>query len=158
MRSFLEGQAIEQGLQALSRGRGEQRCDLVGPGDSLLVHVRQARVVGSRHGRQVRQHAFEISTGKRTCPKVGRIAINSEATLSGIPAEARSYCLGKRSAVDWVLDQHKEKKPKEPTIREKFDTHRFADHKERAVDLLGRVARVSVDTVRIVNALAQLPR
>ena len=27
-----------------------------------------------------------------------------------------------------VLDQHKERKPKAPAIREKFDTYRFADH------------------------------
>jgi hypothetical protein len=36
-----------------------------------------------------------------------------------------------------VLDQHKEKKPSDPTIREKFDTYRFADYKERVIDLLG---------------------
>lgn len=57
-----------------------------------------------------------------------------------------------------VLDQHKEKKPKDLTIRAKFDTYRFADQKERVVDLLARVTRVSVETMRIVGALAQLPR
>jgi len=37
-----------------------------------------------------------------------------------------------------VLDQHKEKKPKDPTIREKFNTYRFSDHKEQVIDLLQR--------------------
>ncbi len=90
--------------------------------------------------------------------ETGRIALDSETVLSGIPAEAWSYRLGNRSALEWVLDQHKEKKPKDPTIREKFDTYRFADHKERVITLLGRVARVSVETVRIVEALKAGPR
>lgn len=52
-----------------------------------------------------------------------------------------------------MLDQHKERKPKDPTIRAKFDTYRFADHKERVIDLLARVVRVSVETLRIVQAV-----
>ena len=57
-----------------------------------------------------------------------------------------------------MLDQHKERKPRDPTIREKFDTYRFADHKERVIDLLLRVATVSVETMRIVAALRDAPR
>ena len=52
-----------------------------------------------------------------------------------------------------VLDQYKEKKPKDPTIRQKFDTYRFADHKEKVIDLLRRVTTVSVETARIVAAM-----
>jgi len=55
--------------------------------------------------------------------------------------------------LDWVLDSYKEKKPKDPTIREKFDTYRFADYKEKVIDLLARVTTVSVETVRIVAAM-----
>ncbi len=44
-----------------------------------------------------------------------------------------------------MLDQYKEKKPKDPTIREKFDTYRFADYKEKVIDLLMRVTSVSVE-------------
>jgi len=61
--------------------------------------------------------------------------------------------VGNRCALDWVLDQYKEKKPKDPTIREKFDTYRFADHKEKVIDLLARVTTVSVETVCIVAAM-----
>jgi predicted helicase len=83
----------------------------------------------------------------------GTIALDSETTLSGIPAEAWTYKLGNRSAIDWVLDQYKEKKPKDPTIRAKFDTYRFADYKEKVIDLLMRVTTVSVETVKIVQAI-----
>jgi predicted helicase len=91
-------------------------------------------------------------------PEAGRIVVDSETVLVGIPPAAWTYRLGNRSALDWVLDQHKEKKPKDPTIREKFDTYRFADHKERVIELLARVARVSVETVHIVEALRGGPR
>ena len=45
------------------------------------------------------------------------------------------------------------KKPKDPTIRAMFDTYRFADHKEKVIDLLMRVTTVSAETVRIVAAM-----
>ncbi|OIQ77078.1 hypothetical protein GALL_412330 [mine drainage metagenome] len=91
-------------------------------------------------------------------PAQGRIVIDSETTLHGIPPEAWDYKLGNRSALDWVLDQHKEKKPKDPTIRERFDAYRFADHKERVIDLLARVTTVSVETQRIVQAMRAAAR
>ena len=56
--------------------------------------------------------------------------------LTGIPSEAWDYRLGNRSAWEWILDQYKEKKPKDPTIREKFNTYRFADYKDKVIDLL----------------------
>ena len=86
-------------------------------------------------------------------PAAGSIALDTETTLRGIPPEAWAYKLGNRSAIDWVLDQYKEKKPKDPTIREKFDTYRFCDYKEKVVDLLMRVTAVSVETVKLVGAM-----
>ena len=94
----------------------------------------------------------------KSAPDEGRIVIDSETTLSGLPLQAWAYKLGNRSALDWVLDQHKEKKPKDPTIREKFDTYRLANHKERVITLLARVARVSVETVDLVAQLEAGPR
>jgi predicted helicase len=88
----------------------------------------------------------------------GIISLDSETQLSGVPKAAWDYRLGNRCALDWILDQHKEKKPKDPTIREKFNTYRFADHKEKVIDLLGRVTRVSVETMEIVEAMRALPR
>jgi len=85
--------------------------------------------------------------------ETGRIVLDSQTTLSGVPAEAWNYKLGNRSALEWILDQYKEKKPKDPTIREKFDTYRFADYKEKVIDLLTRVTTVSVRTQAIVAAM-----
>lgn len=88
----------------------------------------------------------------------GIITLDTETMLRGIPVDAWNYKLGNRCALEWVLDQYKEKKPKDPTIREKFNTYRFADYKEKLIDLLGRVTTVSVETVRITQAMKQAVR
>ena len=90
--------------------------------------------------------------------EAGCIVLDSETTLRGVPAAAWQYRLGNRSALEWILDQYKEKKPKDPTIREHFDTYRFADYKEKVADLLARVATVSVQTVAIVEAMRRTAR
>jgi predicted helicase len=94
----------------------------------------------------------------RADPAAGSITLDTETILRGIPPAAWTYKLGNRCAIDWVLDQYKEKKPKDPTIREKFDTYRFADYKEKVIDLLMRVTTVSVETVRIVEAMKVIDR
>ena len=88
----------------------------------------------------------------------GAILLDSETTLAGIPSQAWTYKLGNRSGLEWVLDQYKEKTPKDKTIREKFNTYRFADYKEKVVDLLMRVTRVSVQTMEIVEAMKAAKR
>ena len=86
----------------------------------------------------------------------GTITLDERTTLAGIPAQAWEYRLGSRSALEWVLDQYKERKPRDPTIREKFNTYRFSDHKEQVIDLLRRVCTVSVVTMEIVDGMAHL--
>jgi predicted helicase len=85
--------------------------------------------------------------------EAGIIEIDELTFLSGIPKEAWQYKLGNRSALEWILDQYKEKKPTDPTIAEKFNTYRFADYKDKVIDLLKRVCRVSVETVRVVREM-----
>ncbi len=83
----------------------------------------------------------------------GNIQLDSETQLTGVPPEAWNYKLGNRSALEWILDQHKEKTPNDPTICEKFNTYRFENYKEKVIDLLKRVTRVSVETMTIVEAM-----
>ena len=84
----------------------------------------------------------------------GVIVLDDATRLTGVPPDAWRYRLGSRSALEWVLDQYKERKPKDPTIAARFDTYRFADHKERVIDLLRRVCAVSVKTMDIVDGMA----
>lgn len=89
----------------------------------------------------------------KSLPDAGVVRVDEDTQITGIPREAWEYRLGNRSAIDWVLDQHKEKTPRDPTIREKFNTYRFADYKESMIALLAKVVRVSVDTVAITEAM-----
>ena len=85
----------------------------------------------------------------------GTITLDERTTLVGIPAKAWEYRLGSRSALEWVLDQYKERKPRDPTIAAKFNTYKFADYKEQLIDLLRRVCTVSVETMEIIDMMHQ---
>lgn len=63
-----------------------------------------------------------------------------------------------RIVLERILDQYKEKTPKDPTIRAKFNTYRFADDKDKVIDLLARVTTVSIETMKIVGAMRQAAR
>ena len=88
----------------------------------------------------------------------GRLRIDERTTLVGVPPSAWEYQLGSRSALEWVLDQYKERKPRDATLREEFNAYKFADHKERVIDLLGRVCAVSAKTMDAVERLSGLRR
>ncbi|MCX5983730.1 MAG: hypothetical protein NTY89_18460 [Nostocales cyanobacterium LacPavin_0920_SED1_MAG_38_18] len=79
--------------------------------------------------------------------------LDDVTTLENIPKIAWEYMLGNRCALEWILDQYKEKKPKDPTIAEKFNTYRFADYKEQVIDLLMKVCTVSVETMNIIKEM-----
>jgi len=85
----------------------------------------------------------------------GTIELDSETILQGVPSSAWEYKLGNRSALEWILDQYKEKKPSDATIREKFNSYRFADYKETVIDLLRRVCTVSVRTMKIIDQMPE---
>ena len=89
----------------------------------------------------------------RADKKRGVITLDQKTTLTGIPVEVWEYRLGSRSALEWVLEQYKERIPRDPTIRERFNNYRFADHKEKVIDLLRRVCTVSYKTVYLTNLL-----
>jgi predicted helicase len=84
------------------------------------------------------------------------IEIDTHTQLKNIPASAWNYQLGNRSALEWVLDQYKEKTPKDPTIREKFNTYCFANHKEQVIELLMKVCQVSVETMDLIGEIEKL--
>jgi len=88
----------------------------------------------------------------------GVILLDSETRLSGVPPEAWGYMLGNRSAIEWVLNQHKERPPDDPTVRDKFNSYLFADYKEQVVDLLARVVSVCVKTGVIIEAMRTAAR
>lgn len=92
-------------------------------------------------------------TGKNV-NDVTKLIYNKRVTISGIPAEADEYMLGARSAVAWLIDRYQVKKDKASGIVN--DPNDWADevgNPRYIVDLIGKVVRVAVETVRIVDGL-----
>ncbi len=86
------------------------------------------------------------------------IIYNSHITLSDVPAEAHRYMLGSRSALEWLIDRYRVKTDPAPGIvNDPNNWCREHDDPRYIVDLVKRVTRVSVDTMKIVDALPQLP-
>ncbi len=86
----------------------------------------------------------------------GWIESSDSLTLAGIPLEVFDYRLGNRSALDWVIDQYQISTDKRSGITSDPNT---PDDEEYIVCLVGKVfgevvVRVSIETVKIVNALA----
>jgi predicted helicase len=101
--------------------------------------------------------AKEVPKAKlKAIKESGIIVLDDNTELHGIPKQAWDYKLGNRSALEWILDQYKEKKPSDPTIAEKFNTYKFADYKEQVIDLLERVCTVSVETMKIVKEMEEV--
>lgn len=120
---------------------GEKKAKQV----SLLHKVEEPQALFSRE--------TKLKVRLKADKEAGIIEIDEKTSLKGVPPEAWEYKLGNRSALEWVLDQYKEKKPSDPTIAEKFNTYNFSDYKEQVIDLLKKVCTVSVETMHIINQM-----
>lgn len=104
---------------------------------------------------------LKMKWAKRRDPETGKniddvtkLIYNKQVTISGIPAEADEYMLGSRSAIAWLIDRYQVKKDKASGIVN--DPNDWADevgNPRYIVDLIGRVTRVAMETVRIVDSL-----
>ncbi len=117
--------------------------------------TKQESLFGGKSETEDENFIAKPKTKLRADKSAGTIEIDSHTTLTGVPPLAWEYKLGNRSAIEWILDQYKEKTPKDATIRERFNTYKFSDYKESVIDLLLRVTNVSVKTMEIVN---QMPK
>ncbi|MDN8576342.1 DEAD/DEAH box helicase [Corynebacterium sanguinis] len=92
-------------------------------------------------------------TGKKI-NDVTTLKYNSYVTVSDIPAEAEEYMLGSRSALGWIVDRYQVKTDKASGIVN--DPNDWADevgNPRYIVDLIAKVTRVAVETVRIAEGL-----
>ncbi|WP_342597452.1 type ISP restriction/modification enzyme [Cyanobacterium aponinum UTEX 3222] len=114
-------------------------------------NLKRIDVALSRNSSPKRQE--EIKAKLKADKVKHQIIIDEMTILTEIPPIAWEYKLGNRSALEWILDQYKEKKPRDKTIAERFNNYRFADYKEKVIDLLMRVTTVSVETMKIINEI-----
>ncbi len=87
----------------------------------------------------------------RLTPNKEAVVVNEWLTLAGIPQECFQYRLGNRSALEWVIDQYQVSIDARSGITS--DPNR-EDEPEYIVRLMGRVVRVGVETVKLVEELA----
>ncbi|CAB0495274.1 helicase [Corynebacterium diphtheriae] len=104
---------------------------------------------------------LKMRWAKRKDPETGKsvndvtkLIYNKAVTISGIPAEADEYMLGSRSALAWIIDRYQVKKDKASGIVN--DPNDWADevgNPRYIVELIGRVTRVAMETVRVVEGI-----
>ena len=93
---------------------------------------------------------------KKLVNDVTTMVYNPKVTITGIPPEADEYMLGPRSALAWIIDRYQVKKDKASGIVN--DPNDWADevgNPRYIVDLIAKVTRVAVETVRIVDGLKE---
>ena len=82
---------------------------------------------------------------------------NSNVTISGIPNETHEYIVNGKSALAWVMERYQVTVDKDSGIRnDPNDWSREHQDPQYILRLIEQVVRVSVETVRIVNALPGL--
>ncbi|MDQ1176979.1 type ISP restriction/modification enzyme [Microbacterium sp. SORGH_AS_0421] len=85
------------------------------------------------------------------------IVYNSGITVSGIPEQAQEYMLGSRSALDWIMERYQIKTDKSSGIvNDPNDWAAEQGNPRYILDLIARIVTVSVETVKLVNALPAL--
>jgi predicted helicase len=88
----------------------------------------------------------------RLTPDKTAVIVNEGLTLAEIPQACFQYRLGNRSALEWVIDQYQMSVDKRSGIVS--DPNSLEDE-EYIVRLVGKVVRVSVETVGLVSELVQ---
>ena len=94
-----------------------------------------------------------MTFGKRNKDKT-IIVYNSHLTLSEIPLEAYDYIVNGKSALEWIIERYQLTKDKDSGITN--DPNDWSDDPRYIIDLVKRIVRVSLETVKIVNSLPTL--
>lgn len=111
--------------------------------------------VGDKKMRFGRPSAAQKAAGEKADKSV--IQYNDRITLSGVPEQAYRYMLGSRSAVEWIIDRYYVKTDKKSGIvNDPNDWSREVGDPRFVLDLLARIVTVSVETMKIVDALPPL--
>ena len=89
----------------------------------------------------------------RLSPDKTALIYNEHLTLAGVPAKALEYRLGKRSALEWLIDQYRVTTDSRSQL---VNDANDAANPRAIVQLIGSVITVSLETVRIVDGLPPL--
>lgn len=82
------------------------------------------------------------------------LVVNEHLTLAGIPAEAHKYVINGRTPLEWLIDRYQIRTDAESGI--KNDPNKWGEehgYPEYIIELVKRIVRLSVETVRLVGEL-----
>ena len=83
------------------------------------------------------------------------IIYSNKITISGIPLEAYDYKVCDRSAIEWIIERYQISRDKDSGILNDPNTWN-PENPRYILDLLKRIVRVSIETLKIVNELPPL--
>ena len=92
--------------------------------------------------------------GSARQPDKSVIRYNPHITIEGIPLTAYDYVVNGKSAIEWVMERYQYTTHKDSGITN--DPNDWSDDPRYILNLLQKVVRVSMDTVKIVNGLPAL--
>lgn len=85
------------------------------------------------------------------------IIYNSHVAVSKIPLEAYDYVVNGKSAIEWVMERYQLTRDKDSGIvNDPNDWCKELKQSRYIIDLVGRVVRVSMETIKIVKRLPAL--
>jgi predicted helicase len=82
------------------------------------------------------------------------IIYNSKITLSGIPLQAYEYIVNGKPALEWIMERYQLTRDKDSGITN--NPNDWSDDPRYIIDLVKRIVRVSIESVKIVNSLPPL--
>jgi predicted helicase len=86
-----------------------------------------------------------------------QIIYNSHLTLKMIPLEAYDYVVNGKPALEWIIERYQVSRDKDSGIlNDPNDWCKEHNQPRYIVDLLARIVRVSIETMKIVNSLPSL--
>jgi len=104
---------------------------------------------------RVTKMSFGKTSGRK--PDKTVIVYNDHITLRGIPLEAYEYVVNGKPAIEWLMERYQVRRDKKSGIVN--DPNKWLEEQgdpRYIVDLIKRVARVSVETVKIMKELPGL--
>jgi predicted helicase len=82
------------------------------------------------------------------------IIYNNHVTLTGIPLEAYEYVVNGKPALGWIMERYQFARDKDSQITN--DPNDWSDDPKYILNLVKRIVRVSLETMKIVNGLPAL--
>ena len=82
------------------------------------------------------------------------IVYNNHITLSGIPLEAYDYIVNGKSALEWIMERYQITQDKDSGLEN--DPNLWSDDPRYILDLVKRIVRVSLETIKIIHGLPTL--